>query len=292
MIETTPAQPTLKSGLVTLIGRSNVGKSTLLNTVIGTKVAAVTHKPQTTRAIIHGVLNRPEGQVVFVDTPGVFKEKRNALSGKLMGRVEEALHDIDLIVYVVDPTKSIGTEERYALSLIRRLEIPKILIINKSDLPEKEKEFIEDYRDLSPNFTATFELSALKARHVEPFIDKVLELLPVGEPLYPPHQFTNIDNKFWAAEVIREKILLALRQEVPYTVHVEVNDVEEKGEMLVMHATIFTLDSRYKRMIIGARGRALKEIGIAARKELEVALNKKVFLDLEVETDSHWVTRA
>ncbi|MCX6782080.1 MAG: GTPase Era [Candidatus Magasanikbacteria bacterium] len=286
-----PENPALKSGLITLVGRSNVGKSTLLNTLIGTKLAIVTDKPQTTRNIIHGVLNWPQGQAVFVDTPGVFKESRNFLSGKLGKRVHESLEDIDLVIYVVDPTKSVGAEERYIMSLIRKIEVPKILVINKSDLPRQEKEFLDDYLALSENYSAVFELSALHNRHVEPLREKVFELLPFGEPLYPPDQLTNTDPKFWVSELIREKIFKALRKEVPYTTHVEIVDIEEKPDLYVIKATIYTLDARYKKMIIGAHGRAIKEIGIAARKELETALNKKVFIELEVETDKHWEER-
>lgn len=287
-----PANEQLKkSGIVTLVGRSNVGKSTLLNTLVGTKIAAVTDKPQTTRNIIHGVLNHPEGQAVFVDTPGIFKETRGPISGVLLDRAHEALHDIDLIMYVVDPTKPIGIEERSVLSLIRKMDIPKILIINKSDLPAAEKEFLEEYEALSPEFVATFELSALRNRHIQPLIDKIFTLLPLGEQLYPPEQLTNIDKNFWVAELIREKIFLALRKEVPYTTHVEVTSIEEEPTIFKISATIFTYDRRYKQMIIGASGRAIKEIGIAARKELEQALGKQVFLQLEVETDKHWMER-
>ncbi len=281
-------KPPLKSGIITLVGRSNVGKSTLLNTLVGTKLAIVTDKPQTTRNIIHGVLNWPQGQAVFVDAPGVFKENRSLLSGKLEKRVHESLEDTDIIIYVVDPTKSLGAEERYILSLVRKIEKPKILVINKSDLPRQEKEYLDDYLALADNFSQTFELSALRNRHVEPLREKVFELLPYGEPLYPPDQLTNTDPKFWVSELIREKIFKALRKEVPYTIHVEIESIEEKTDIYVIKATVFTLDSRYKKMIIGARGRAIKEIGIAARKELETALNKKVFLELEVETDKHW----
>lgn len=284
-------KPTFKSGFVTLIGRSNAGKSTLLNTLIGTKIAAVTHKPQTTRNIIHGVLNTSQGQAVFIDTPGVFKGGHNPINGKLEERVREAMQDIDIAIYVVDPTKSIGSEERYILSLLRKTECPKILVINKSDLPQKEKVYTDDYKALSEEFTDVFELSALLNRHVEPLRQKVFELLPEGNELYLDNQITNIDKNFWAAEVIREKILLALRQEVPYTVHVEVEDIEEKEDVIVIKAIVYTYDSRYKRMIIGAGGRAIKEIGIAARKELSTAMNKKVFLELEVETDKHWEER-
>lgn len=280
-----------KSAIITLIGRSNVGKSTLLNTIIGTKIAAVTDKPQTTRSIIHGVLNGSEGQLVLVDTPGVFKEHHSVLSGELTKRVHEAMQDIDIIVYVCDPSKSIGAEERYVLSLMRPLTIPKIMVINKSDLPTKEKEFLDDYRALADDFSATFELSALENRHIQPLVAKLFELAPIGEALYPPGQLTNIEKETWISEVIREKIFLALRKEVPYTIAVEVDEIEDKEDLFVIKARVLTYDKRYKKMIIGENGRAIKEIGIAARKELEVALNKKVYLELEVEVDRHWIER-
>ena len=281
----------MKSGLITLVGRSNVGKSTLLNTIIGTKIAAVTDKPQTTRNVIHGVLNRPEGQAVFVDTPGIFREKRGHLSSQLTDSVHESLRDIDLVIYVADPTKPIGPEERMVLSLIRKLTIPKIMAINKSDLSVTEKEFLSDYQSLDEDFAATIELSATMNRHIQPLIQKVFELLPEGEPLYPADQLTNVSKDFWIAEIIREKIFLALRKEVPYTTHVEIASVEEKPDITVVKAIVYTYDRKYKEMIIGKGGRAIKEIGIAARKELEQASNKKVYLELEVEVDKHWMDR-
>lgn len=280
-----------KSGFATLIGRSNVGKSALMNTLIGVKIAAVTDKPQTTRNIIHGVLNTAQGQAVFVDTPGIFKDKGNPLSGKLIQRAREALRGINIIIYVADPTKSLGAEERATLAMIRNLDMPKLLVINKSDLPAKEKIYLDDYKALGDQFTAVFELSAEQNKDVQPLRNKVFELLPEGEPTYPPAQLTNMDKKFWVAELIREKIFKALRQEVPYTTHVEVTKIEEKQDVFVINAVVYTYDSRYKKMIIGAGGRSIKEIGIASRKELEAALNKKVFLQLDVETDRRWEER-
>ena len=164
----------------------------------------------------------------------------------------------------------------------------ELLVINKTDLPAHEKTFLEDYLALADQFTAVFEVSAEENRHIQPLKDKVFELLPVGIPTYPSDQLTNINTKFWVAELIREKIFKALRQEVPYTTHVEVQEMEEKPDIYVIKATVYTYDSRYKKMIIGAGGRSIKEIGIATRKELEAALNKKVFLELEVETDRRW----
>ncbi len=281
----------MKSGLITLVGRSNVGKSTLMNTIVGTKLAAVTDKPQTTRNVIHGVLNRPEGQAVLVDTPGIFKEHHNHLSSQLTESVHESVKDIDIVIYVADPTKPIGPEERSVLSMVRKLTVPKLMVINKSDLSKAEKEFLDDYMALKDDFLATYELSAIKNRHIQPLIEKIMELLPEGEPLYPPDQLTNVDKNFWISEIIREKIFLALRKEVPYTTHVEIENIEEKADITVIKAIVYTYDRKYKEMIIGRGGRAIKEIGIAARKELEQASNKKVYLELDVEVDKHWMER-
>jgi len=281
----------LKSGFITLIGRSNVGKSTLMNTLVGTKIAAVTEKPQTTRSNIHGIINDEQGQAVIVDTPGVLKHKKSLMAGKMLKRVRESLQDIELIIYVVDPCKSLGEEERYALSIVRKLDIPKILVINKSDLGDKLKAYLTDYQDLSEEFDATFELSALKNKHIKPLYNKIFELLPEGEEIYPRNQSTNLNEKQWVAEIIREKIFMILRQEIPYSTHVEVEDIEDKPDVVVIKATVFTKDRNYKKMIIGTGGRMIKAVGMKARKELEIALNKKIFIELEVETDKHWEER-
>ena len=281
----------MKSGLVVLVGRSNVGKSTLLNTLVGTKIAATSFRPQMTRHLIHGVMKTPEGEAVFVDTPGVFKTKRDRLSARLTGKVREAIEGIDAIVYVVDPTREIGDEERAVYGMIRHLDIPKILVINKSDLPQRERPHQEAYEALGNDFAAVLSLSALRASHIQPLRDKVIELLPEGEPLYPEIQLTNITDDFWVAEIIREKIFSVLEKEVPYSVTVEVDSMEEKGDLLVISARVLTNTDRFKKMIIGSGGKKIKEIGVMARRELEAALNKKVYLDLEVEVDKHWVER-
>ena len=274
-----------------LVGRSNVGKSTLLNTLVGTKIAAVTHKPQTTRHAIQGALNTPEGQIVFVDTPGIFKEAGGALAKTLTKTVENSLKGIDAVVYVADPTRSIGAEERALLAMVKPLSMPKLLVINKIDLLEKEKPYLEDYRELSGDFDGIFELSALKARHIKPLIQQISELLPEGEPFYDEEQKTNITDTFWVSEIIREKVFLVTGQEIPYSVSVEVDSMEEKPAKLIIEARILTTEKKYKKMLIGSGGRKIKEIGTAARKELEAATNKSVYLDLEVEVDAHWVDR-
>jgi len=166
----------LKSGFVVMIGRSNVGKSTLLNSIVGSKIAITTPKPQTTRLPIQGIITRPEGQIVFVDTPGVLRGAKDALSKRLAQSVGSSLQDVDAVAYVVDPTREIGQEEREVMRMIESLNIPKVLVINKIDM--REKPYIDFYRDLSENYTATVEVSALRGTHVDKLVETLFELLP------------------------------------------------------------------------------------------------------------------
>jgi len=281
----------MKSGFAILIGRSNVGKSTLLNTLVGTKIAATSFRAQMTRDIIHGALNTPEGQAVFIDTPGIFKHKKSRLTGKLIEKAKDALDGVDIIIYVVDPTREIGDEEKYTYGLIRHLDVPKILVINKSDLHKNERKHQESYENWTQDFDAVFSLSALKNSHVEPLRQKVVELLPEGKQMYEGQQITNVNDYFWTAEIIREKVFSVFDKEIPYSITVEVDDIEDKPDVFVIGARILTDQERYKKIIIGKGGQKIKEIGQMARRELEQALNKKVFLELEVEVDTHWIER-
>lgn len=289
----------MKSGFVALVGRSNVGKSTLMNTLVGTKIAATSFRAQMTRHIIHGVMNCPEGQAVFVDMPGLFKDRKNALSAKLYNRIKEGLEGVNVIVYVVDPGKEIGTEERAVIGLIKHLDIPKILVINKSDLPKRNREFQPDYESMAEDFNKVLSLSALRASHIEPLKEAIMELLPEGDQMYEGEQLTNVTDTFFVAELIREKIFSIFEKEVPYTMSVEVDDMEQKPNdpvtgkpgMLVITARILTEADRYKKVIIGAGGSKIKEIGLMARKELEAALGRNIYLDLQVEVDPHWIER-
>lgn len=279
-----------KSGFVVLIGRSNVGKSTLLNALVGSKIAITSPKPQTTRLPIQGVLTTEEGQIVFVDTSGVMKKKRDQLTKKLQQTVIDSLKDVDVIGYVVDPTREIGSEEKEAMRLTQQSGSKHVLIINKIDDPKKT--YLDFYRDLVPQFDAVVEVSALKGTHISTLVKTFFSLLPEGEPYYPAHQLTNMPHEQWLSELIREKLFLRLRQELPYSTHVEVTKIEHRENgLFYLAATIFTTDERYKRMIIGKDGRGIKEIGQATRKELELVTNQKVFLDLTVEVDPHWVAR-
>lgn len=297
----------MKSGFVVLIGRSNVGKSTLMNTMIGTKIAATSFRAQMTRDLIHGVMNSPDGQAVFIDTPGVFKDRKNPLTAKLTNKVKESLEGVNLIIYVVDPTREIGDEEKATYGMIRHIDIPKLLVINKSDLPEEARKHQDEYEGWTEDFDGVFLLSALRARHIQPLRQKVMEFMPEGDELYPNQQLTNVGHYFWIAEIIREKVFSIFDKEVPYSITVEVENVEEKPfgnaqgkpfgstqgnqKITVITAKILTNQERYKKIIIGQKGKKIKEIGQMARKELEAAINQKIFLELEVVVDKHWVER-
>ena len=279
----------MKSGLVTIIGRSNVGKSTLLNTLVGSKVAITTPKPQTTRLPISGIITRPQGQAVVVDTPGIMQKAKDPLTQKLLAYAKESLHGVDAVIYVVDPTRAMGDEEKQALKLIEAVEKPKLLVINMIDVKES-RNYIDYYRDLQGQFDNYVEVSALTAKNTDLIERWIFDKLPEGEPMYPEFQFTNLTNETWLAELIREKLFLRLREEVPYTTHVEVEAVEPRSETLVyVKATIYTNAERYKPMIIGRGGQGIKEIGQSVRNELEAVTGRKYYLELDVQTDPHWL---
>ncbi|MEK7105636.1 MAG: GTPase Era [Patescibacteria group bacterium] len=280
----------MKSGFVALIGRSNVGKSTLLNALVGSKVAITTPKAQTTRQPVQGIITDDRGQIVFVDTPGVMQKARDPLTKRLSQFVKESLRGVNVVLYVVDPTRSIGNEEHEAMALVEHLNIPKYLIINKID--EEIKPFIDSYRDFEKRFTGMLEISALRGHNLKALKDLLFEIMPEGEPYYPEYQLSNMPHELWLAELIREKLFLRLREEVPYAVHVEVDAVEERpNDMTFISARILTNQPRYKRMIIGDKGHGVKEIGQSVRKELEGVMGRKVYLELTVEEDPNWVGR-
>lgn len=282
----------MKSGFVVLAGRSNVGKSTLLNTLVGSKVAIVTPKPQTTRRPVRGIVHDERGQIVFVDTPGVFMGKKDPVSQRLNDIVRQQLEGIDVIVYVMDPTRDFGSEEDNLQKMLRKLTTPIILAINKSDLPAKARPFYQAAKLTDVGQRTTIELSALKGQDVNRLIDALFALLPEGEAFYPDQQLTDMGNKEWMEELIREKVFLHLEQELPYSVKVEVTDIQKrKNDTQYVAATVWTTDDRYKGMIIGAKGQMLRQIGAEARKELESATEQKYFLDLIVDVDPKWPQR-
>jgi len=283
-----------KSGFAVLVGRTNVGKSTLLNALVGTKIAIVTPKPQTTRDTYHGIVNRPEGQIVFVDTPGIFRTQPSKLVSNLHHKVRDALEGIDIIVHVVDPTRPIGTEDQRVSDLVAHSAQPKILVINKLD--QRDRPLRHVWLNNAHKYAAAMELSARTGDGVPKLIETIFQHLPVGPAHYPDGQVSNVSNEFWMTELIREKIYLQTSQEVPYTAKVQLELVEDRKTkdgkpMLYIKAAILTTDDRHQRMLIGDGARKIKNIGSAARHELEVAMNRKVFLDLTVLIDEHWMDK-
>jgi GTP-binding protein Era len=281
----------MKSGFIVLAGRSNVGKSSLLNSLIGTKVAIVTPKPQTTRRPVRGILHDDRGQIVFVDTPGIFLGKKDALSQKLNALVREQLEGIDLVVYVMDPTRHAGDEEENIRKLLRKLSVPIIAVINKSDLSDEEKPALEEMRAADVGQRLTLELSALNRKDLNRLVDAMFTLLGEGDQYYPDKQLTDVSHREWLSEIIREKCFLRLEQELPYSVMVEVTNLETEDKRRRVEAVIWTTDDRYKKMIIGSKGAMIKQIGMDARKEIEAATGNKIYLDLEVKTDPKWPQR-
>lgn len=283
----------MKSGYVALIGRPNAGKSTLVNAIIGQKVAITSPKPQTTRFSIQAVYQDDRGQIIFIDTPGIFGKVVDRVSRRINPRAGELIAQrVDLVIYLIDHTRKRDFEENVSLGIVRQFSAPKILVVNKidKDLPD----YRVQYKFMEEEFDDVVEVSALSGTHVPALIEKIFSYLPKREPLVAthelPHPTLNLDSKTYLAELIREKAFLFLRREVPYKITAIVDDVEERDNgALYIKARILTSADRYKSMIIGKGGRMIKEIGMATRKELEGGTNKKVFLDLNVETDPHWV---
>lgn len=283
----------MKAGYVALIGRPNVGKSTLVNNIIGTKVAITSPKPQTTRFPIEGLFEDERGQIIFIDTPGIFKKATDEVSKKInMKALDPFKKTVDLVLYVIDHTRTRDFEEAKVLGIVRKLNTPTILVYNKIDI--KEPTFRPLYAFLEEEFDTVVEVSALEQTHIKHLLNVIFEKLPeVEKPLINAHEYVypalNMDSKTFIAEIIREKVFLRTRREVPYTATVVVNDIQERNEKTTyIQAEVLTTDDIYKKMIIGAGGRRIKEIGSMARKELELSTGRKIYLDLTVRTDRHW----
>lgn len=284
-----------KAGIVTLIGRPNSGKSTLLNNIIGRKVSITSPKPQTTRFPIQAVYEDKRGQIIFFDTPGIFAKVEDPLAAKINLSAEQALKQhVDVIVYVVDHTRERDIEENKTLGLVRNVDVPKILVFNKMDIDKPS--YYEQYAFMEDEFATVIKISALKRLNLNLLLEAIFAKLPESEPLVLTKDLVqpaiSLDSTTYISELIREKAFLMLRREVPYQLGVKVHEIAERESgMLYIQATIYTSADRYKKMIIGEGGRMIKAIGSYARKELELASQKKVYLDLTVETDPHWMER-
>jgi len=283
---------TTKSGFVGIIGLPNVGKSTLLNQLLGTKVSIVSPKPQTTRFNIKGILTRDNFQIIFVDTPGIH-EAKDLFNQMMVKEALSVLQDVDIILWVMDVTHRIPEEEKI-LDLIREANKPTILALNKIDLIKKQELLpIIDYFSKLYDFKAIVPISALKNDGLDRLLDELVKLLPEGPFYYEPERVTDLPLDLLIAEIIREKIFLLTYQEVPYSSAVKVEEIREEPEknLLYIQATIFIERDSQKGIIIGKGGRMLKKIGTLAREELEFLLGKKIYLDLWVKALKDWRER-
>lgn len=284
----------LRSGFVSIIGRPNAGKSTLLNRLVGQKVAIVTHKPQTTRHRIQGIVNlearkgRPAGQIVFIDTPGVHRPA-SSLNRKMMREVQEALENRDLVLLIVDATQPLGAGDRFTLDLVKKVGGPVFLLLNKIDVMEKGRllPLIDRYSKLY-SFQEIIPISAAKGDGLELLLDKVAQVLPEGPRYFPKDQVTDQPERFLVAELIRERVLIETKQELPYATAVQVEQFEESPRMTRIAAVIYCEREGQKAILIGRGGAMLKRIGSAARREIEGLLGGKVFLELFVKVSPGW----
>ena len=281
--------PPYKSGFVAVIGRPNVGKSTLLNQLIGQKIAIVSDTPQTTRNRILGILTQPNAQILFLDTPGIHKPQHK-LGEYMVNSARGAIRDVDVILFVSDLTEAIGAGERFILNLLADTAIPVVLVLNKADLLPKEKilPIIERYAALRP-FAEIVPVSALTGDNTDRLIRVITNLLPEGPCYYPEDEVTDQAERLIAAELVREKIFQLTRDEIPHSVAVEVEEMKTrpKGDVFVL-ATKFVERESQKGIVIGAKGALLKLVGQQARLEMENIFGNKFFLDLWVKVKKEW----
>lgn len=286
-------QNIFRSGLVALIGRPNAGKSTLLNRLVGEKIAAVSNKPQTTRHRIKGIVTLPEGQIVFIDTPGVHKPG-HLLNRRMMTAVHDAIMSVDLIVLMRDASVSTGNGDMFVFDLIKQAEKPAVLLLNKTDkLKDKAAllPLIEGYSS-EFEFAEIVPVSALKGDAIDDLLASIVKHLPEGEPLFADDEMTDQSRRIIAAEMVREKILQSTGEEIPYVTAVvtEVFD-ESKPGITRIYCAIYVERSSQKKIVIGKMGSRIKDIGTKARIDIEKLLGKKVFLKLFVKVVEDWRNR-
>lgn len=279
----------MKSGFVSFLGRPNAGKSTLLNRIVGHKLAIVSDKPQTTRTRIVGVKNYEAGQIVFVDTPGVHKPIHR-MNVRMVDVALEAMREVDVLCLVVDVSVKAGAGDRYLLSLLKDVKTPTILALNKVDLIAKPKLLpIMDHYQREHSFVEIVPISATDGTNVDMLEKLFLQYLPDGEPLYPADYVTDQPERFFIGEIVREQVLQLTHDELPFSTAVLVDRIEQGGEGKTnIYCTILVDRESQKPIVIGRAGGMIKQIGTAARAELERYLESRVFLDLHVKVKSEW----
>jgi GTP-binding protein Era len=282
------AEPGFRAGFVSVIGRPNVGKSTLVNALVGQKVAIVSDKPQTTRNRILAVVNRPHGQLVLFDTPGIHKPQHR-MNERMVEAAVRSLDQVDLVLWVIDVAEGYGPGERYVRETLKKSKKPVMLAINKIDTVPKPRILpaIEQYRQFL-DFVEIVPVSALRGEYVEVLADRLVANLPPGERLYPEDYLTDQPERFFVAEMIREQILRQTREEIPYATGVVVDAFKEGEPLVRIEASILAERESQKAILIGKGGSMLKAIGTAARREIERFLGTKVYLGLFVKVRERW----
>ncbi|MEK8129670.1 GTPase Era [Paenibacillus filicis] len=278
-----------KSGFVAIIGRPNVGKSTLMNQVIGQKIAIMSDKPQTTRNKIHGVYTTDHSQIVFLDTPGIHKSQ-SKLGEYMMKAAESALKEVEAILFLIDVVDGIGGGDRYIIEQLKKVKTPVILVMNKIDQvhPEALLPIITTYKELYP-FAEIVPISAMNGNNVNTLLEQVVKYLPEGPQYYPADQITDHPEQFVCAELIREKILHLTREEIPHSIAVGIEDMKVQDNGVVhISAVIYVERDSQKGIIIGKSGALLKEVGKKSRADIEALLGSKTFLELWVKVKKDW----
>ncbi|MGI6728029.1 MAG: GTPase Era [Anaerovoracaceae bacterium] len=283
----------MKSGFIGIIGRPNVGKSTLLNAILGEKIAITTDKPQTTRNSIRGIYTRHNGdeddcQLVFIDTPGIHKPK-NKLGHYMTDMAIRTLNEVDVIIFIVDEALSEGPGDFYILELLKQVNTPKILVINKIDKlsPDQFRSIFEEY-DAMNLFEGIYGICALEGKNVPVLLEKIGTMVEEGPMYFPEDMVTDHPERFIITEIIREKILMYLEEEIPHGVAVEIESYEESERITKIGVIIYCEKKSHKGIIIGKEGKKLKGIGKSARLEIENLLGTKVFLELWVKVKENW----
>ena len=278
----------MKSGFVSFIGRPNAGKSSLLNQIVGVKLAIVSDKPQTTRNRILGVKNYPEGQVVFVDTPGIHRPLHR-MNVRMVDTATDTIGEVDVVGVVIDASESPGNGIRYLLDLIKDTRAKTVLILNKIDLIKKTRLLpLMDQLNKEREWHAIVPVSATKGDNVDRLEQVLLDALPEGEPMYPPDYLTDQPERAMVAEMVREQVLRLTRDELPFSTAVLLDRWEEDGNLVRLYMTILVDRESQKPIVIGRGGEIVKQIGSAARVEIEKFLERKIFLDLRVAVKEQW----
>ncbi len=276
-----------KAGFVNIIGNPNVGKSTIMNALVGEKLSIITSKMQTTRHRIKGIVSGDDFQIVYSDTPGILKPNYK-LQESMLKFVDTALIDADIILYVTDVIEDPAKNQDY-IDKIKKSNMPVIVLINKIDLSDQEKvtKLFDYWLQIFPGATV-FPLSATEKFNIAPIFDRIIELLPEGEAFFPKDDLTDLNERFFMQEIIREKILLYYQKEIPYSVEVEVEEFKEEKDIIRIRSIIYVARDSQKGIIIGHQGKSLKRVGTEARKDAQEFFDKKIFLDIYVKVAKEW----